>query len=361
MLIKYPNYICFHILMVRSIMAISSDIEINGLIEGYYWSNADAVQGQANFYSKQQRDDLISSMSDGLNYYFFGPHETENDAFSMNLWNAQQIRDWSDTVAKASKVSIVFGLRPRWIENVQISLQKIQRKLEQLAAIGIQYYILCWDDTPGAGTNAQMELQRDLIQALVNQITNIELIGIIPAYYSRPKTSSSADIDWSKQLAILNEIPTGIRFFVTGSAINPSYIQTFDVPSLPNRQFIFFDNWIAVDSNTRVTMTWPPNRHADIYHAAGAISGSVLNLAYPPERIIHQIYALEQRINNYPNNINADLAAAYWATYLVGKNFYKFNSFEHLKINLTQLINDGLETNEEIIQRFPFLARIFIN
>ncbi|CAF1570413.1 unnamed protein product, partial [Rotaria sordida] len=193
------------------------------------------------------------------------------------------------------------------------SLKTIQLKLEQLASVGIRYYILCWDDSPGAGTNAQMKLQRDLIQALVNQVTNIELIGIIPSYYSLSQISSSTNIDWGKQLAILNEIPMNIRFFVTGSAINPSSIQTSDIPSLTNRKFIFFDNWIAVDTNSRVTMTWPPNRDPNIYHVAEAISGSVLNLAFPPERIIHQIYALKQRINNHYANINADLAAEYWA------------------------------------------------
>ncbi|CAF5068667.1 unnamed protein product, partial [Rotaria sp. Silwood1] len=63
MLIKYKNFILlFYILMAVSTMAISPDIEINGLIEGFYWSNSNSVQGQANFYSKQQRDNVISMM-----------------------------------------------------------------------------------------------------------------------------------------------------------------------------------------------------------------------------------------------------------------------------------------------------------
>ncbi|CAF5038480.1 unnamed protein product, partial [Rotaria sp. Silwood1] len=152
--------------MALSITAIYPDIKINGLIEGFYWSSSNAVQGQADFYSKQQRDNLISVMGEGLNYYIFCPHETGNDAFTMTLWNAQQVIEWSDTISKASNVSIIFGLRPRWIEDVQTSLKKIQSKLEQLASVGIRYYILCWDDSSGAGTNAQMELQRDLIKAL---------------------------------------------------------------------------------------------------------------------------------------------------------------------------------------------------
>ncbi|CAF5139183.1 unnamed protein product, partial [Rotaria sp. Silwood1] len=76
--------------MAVSTMAISPDIEINGLIEGFYWSNSNSVQGQANFYSKQQRDNVISMMGEGLNYYIFCPQDSENDAFTMTLWNAQQ-------------------------------------------------------------------------------------------------------------------------------------------------------------------------------------------------------------------------------------------------------------------------------
>ncbi|CAF3171136.1 unnamed protein product, partial [Rotaria sp. Silwood2] len=68
--------ILVNILMTISAIAISPNIEINGLIEEFYWMNADAVQGQANFYSKQ-RDDFISMMNEGLNYYFFCPQETE--------------------------------------------------------------------------------------------------------------------------------------------------------------------------------------------------------------------------------------------------------------------------------------------
>lgn len=343
---------------------MTSDTEINGLIEGFYWTNSNAVHGQTNFYSKKQRDNLISTMGEGLNYYFFSPQETENDPFTMNLWDTQQIHDWSDTVSKASKVSIVYGLRPGWIEDIQIAFQRIQLKSQQLASIGIRYYILCWDDTPGAGTNPQMEKQKDLIKILVNQITNIELIGIIPAYYSRPAVTSEAssnNSDWGQYLAILNEIPSSIRFFITGLEINPFSIQTTDVPLLSNRQFIFFDNWIAVDSNSRVTMTWPPNRHQNIYRASETVSGSVLNLAFPPERIIHQVYALKQRIDNNYASINADLAATYWATYLIEKKFYNSDSFELLKLTLVRLINDEIESNREIIQRYPLLEKIFSN
>ncbi|CAF4780494.1 unnamed protein product, partial [Rotaria sp. Silwood1] len=172
--------------MALSITAIYPDIKINGLIEGFYWSSSNAVQGQADFYSKQQRDNLISVMGEGLNYYIFCPHETGNDAFTMTLWNAQQVIEWSDTISKASNVSIIFGLRPRWIEDVQTSLKKIQSKLEQLASVGIRYYILCWDDSSGAGTNAQMELQRDLIKALtyVCSLTSVEqYLALLVRFY----------------------------------------------------------------------------------------------------------------------------------------------------------------------------------
>ncbi|CAF1007413.1 unnamed protein product [Adineta steineri] len=298
-------------LTAASEMSISSITPINGLIEGFYWSASNAVNGEYDFFTKRQRDQLIASMNYEINYYFHCPQDREDDQFTMKLWNAQKTADWSDTVSKASNVSIVIGLRPRWIGTVQNSLESIRLKLTQLASIGIRYYILCWDDTPGAGTIAQMTLQKDLIDALVRQVTNIELIGIIPAYYARSQISDATNIAWANQLSILNQIPSHIRFFVTGATIVPSSIRISDIPSLVNRQFIFFDNWIAVDSNSKVTMTWPPNRDPAIYKANQSVSGSVLNLAYPPERIIHQIYALKQRINNRYSNISSYLAAEF--------------------------------------------------
>jgi hypothetical protein len=286
---------------------------------------------------------------------------SEDDPFTMTLWDAKTTADWSDTISKGSNISIVMGLRPRWIDTVEKTLELIKLKLTQLTSINILYYILCWDDVPGAGTTEQMILQRDLINVLVHQVTNIELIGIIPAYYARSQTYNDTNLAWANQLSILNQISNHIRFIVTGATIVPSSIQITDIPLLKNRQFLFFDNWIAVDSNSKVTMTWPPNRHSNIYNTSQFISGSVLNLAFLPERIIHQIYALKQRINNKYSNINAYLAAKSWANYLITNDFYEKNSFEQLQENLKLLIDHGYETNSDIIQYYPFLKTIFTN
>lgn len=361
LLVDLRKILIFSLTIVTVLSSIPSITPINGLIEGFYWSAANAVHGEYDLYTKEQRDQLIASMNEGINYYFHCPQDSEENPFTMTLWNTQKTADWADTVSKASNVSIVMGLRPRWIDTVETTLNLIKLKLTQLASINIPYYILCWDDVPGAGTTAQMILQRDLIDALVQEVTNIELIGIIPAYYARSQTYNDTSLAWADQLSILNQIPNDIRFFVTGSTVVPSSIQISDIPSLINRQFIFFDNWIAVDSNSRVTMTWPPNRDPNIYNSSQSISGSVLNLAFPPERIIHQIYALKQRINNTYSNINSYLAAEFWATYLIENDFYETNSSQQLKDNLQSLIDDGYETNSEIIQYYPFLQTIFTN
>jgi hypothetical protein len=360
MLIDLRKVLIFFLTIVPGLSMPTSTI-INGLIEGFYWSAANTVHGQYNFFTKKQRDQLIASMDGVMSYYFYCPQDREDDPFTMTLWNTQEMTDWADTVSKASNVPIVVGLRPRWIDTVQNTLQLIKLKLTQLNSIGIRYYILCWDDASGAGTTAQMTLQRDLIHTLIDEVKNIELIGIIPAYYARSLTYNNTNLAWAEQLSILNQIPNDIRFFVTGLEVVSSSIQVSDIPPLMNRHFIFFDNWIAVDSNSKVTMTWPPNRQPAIYYASESISGSVLNLAFPPERIIHQIYALKQRINNTYSNINAYLAAEFWATYLVTNDFYQLDSLEELKNNLQSLINHGYETNSEIIKHYLFLQRIFTN
>ncbi|UJR20237.1 hypothetical protein I4U23_023368 [Adineta vaga] len=351
----------FFLTFIISSMSIPSTTPINGLIEGFYWSVSNAVNGEYDLFTKKQRDQLISLMDTNINYYFHCPQDREDDPFTMKLWNTQTVIDWSDTISKASNISIVIGLRPRWIETVQTSLKSIKTKLTQLASIGIRYYILCWDDVSGAGTTAQMILQRDLIHALVYEVTNIELIGLIPAYYARSQISDDNSTTWANQLSILNQIPRHIRFFATGVAVVPSSIQIHEIPALTNRQFIFFDNWIAVDSNSKVTMTWPPNRHPDIYNASEFISGSVLNLAFPPERIIHQIYALKQRIMNTDSTMNSHLAAEYWAKYLVNNNFYDWNSLKQVQDTLKSLFDHGYETNSDIIRHYPILHKILTN
>ncbi|CAF1340262.1 unnamed protein product [Adineta ricciae] len=342
-------------------MSVPSTNPINGLIEGFYWSASNAVNNEYDFFTKKQRDQLVSSMNEGVNYYFYCPQDREDDSFTMRPWNTQKLIDWSDTISRASNISFVIGLRPRWIDTVQSSFESIKLILNQLASIGIRYYILCWDDASGAGTDSQMILQRDLIHALVREVTNIELIGIIPAFYARSQVADATNVVWAEKLSILNQISSKIRFFVTGLTVVPSSIQITDIPPLENRQFIFFDNWIAVDSNSKVTMTWPPNRHPDIYKGSQSVSGSVLNLAFPPERIIHQIYALKQRINNTYSNINANQAAESWATYLISNTFYESNAFERLQSDLQSLIDHGYETNSEILQHYPLLKRIFTN
>ena len=64
-----------------------------------------------------------------------------------------------------------------------------------------------------------MLLQRDLINALVQKQTNIELVGVIPAYYALSQIKEQTQMTWGHQLSILNGIPSQIRFFVTGRAI----------------------------------------------------------------------------------------------------------------------------------------------
>lgn len=354
-------FLILHFYIILCTASLPSNKSINGLIEGFYWTASNAVHGEYDLYTKQQRDQMITFINNEINFYFHCPQDRENDPFTMTLWNENRLSDWSDTVKKASTVHIVMGLRPRWIDTVEKSLEKIKLKLAQFVSIGIRYYILCWDDVAGADTNEQMLLQRNLINALVQQVTNIELIGIIPAYYARSQVSDQTNEDWADKLSILNQIPSGIRFFVTGSAIVPSSIQTTDIPSLSNRQFIFFDNWIAVDSNMRVTMTWPPNRHQNIYKSSQSISGTVVNLAYPPERIIHQVYALKQRIHDQSANINSHFAAESWASYLIENQFYDRNLLEQLKSDLQSLIDYGYETNVDIIHQYPLLERIFTN
>ena len=70
MLIDLQQVLIFFLTIISG-MSIPSASPINGLIEGFYWSTSNAVNGEYDdLFTKKQRDQLISSMDGTINYYF---------------------------------------------------------------------------------------------------------------------------------------------------------------------------------------------------------------------------------------------------------------------------------------------------
>lgn len=80
MLIDLREALIFFLTIV-SRMSILSTTSINSLIERFYWSAANAVNGEYDLFTKKQRDQLISSMDGVINNYFHLKHR-----FFLFLW-----------------------------------------------------------------------------------------------------------------------------------------------------------------------------------------------------------------------------------------------------------------------------------
>lgn len=94
MLIDLRQVLIFLLIVVSGFSSIPPlTTPINGLIEGFYWSAANAIHDQYKSFTKKQRDQLIASMDEGMNYYFYSPQDSEDDPFTMTLWDAKTTAD----------------------------------------------------------------------------------------------------------------------------------------------------------------------------------------------------------------------------------------------------------------------------
>lgn len=113
--------------------------------------------------------------------------------------------------------------------------------------------------------------------------------AVIPGAYF----SEDGDMQkWMAGLSIINDADPSIPFILTSKyGYNPSSMnpQT-DFPPL-NRVMIFWDNWMAVDSLDRFPRNLPRKRDSKLFDSKYPY-GYMLNLCFPPERIIHGIKAL---------------------------------------------------------------------
>jgi hypothetical protein len=313
--------------------------------------------GEWGMYTSAQRDALISTLSAPLNSYFFVPHDDSLDP--SYIWSSSERAAWKKTIsdAKTLGIKVIMGLRPTYIDDVDDTAAIIRTKITtDFIPANVTEYILAWDDTPGAGTSSQMQLQKQLIVKLRAATTGPVLSGIVPAAYYPGADVNPSGGTWAQKLAILDGAPKAVRFFVTGNSIVPSSLSPSNIPSLASgRGFVMWDNWIATDSNTAVTMSLPPSRSSSLYTS----TGYGLNLAFPPERIIHQMKVLIARASSTPVVINT--VADQWATYLVGKGFVPSTQKANAVTCLKYIINNQIEDTGDIISYCPLLSSTFSN
>lgn len=97
---------------------------------------------------------------------------------TLQPWDNANLAEWHYTknLCGVRGISLIIGLRPMFIDNLDDTLKRVQIKIKQLNVP----FILGWDDCPGGATDAQKKLQLQLIQKISRKPW-----ALVPgAYYS---------------------------------------------------------------------------------------------------------------------------------------------------------------------------------
>ncbi|KYQ90233.1 hyaluronidase [Tieghemostelium lacteum] len=353
------------LICLLSFYIINSEGTINtvsGVVEGFYWDQANTVNGQYGSYSFSQRQQLIQILADnGLGVYWYIPQLVN----TITLLSSTELQQWqaSATLGNSLGVKVIYGIRPGYLENQSSNFTTILNKVKQLDSVGIKYYSLGFDDATGVATSAQQTREVALVNYLEQQLSsggyNITLWGLTPWCYYQQSVGNMSQ--WQTALEIIDGINSTIPFIVTGNEITPSSMTTAQFPTLNSgRSFVFWDNWIAVDTSTKIPWGLIDGRvQSSIFS-----SGYVLNLCFPLERAIHQIKCEGLIVANLNSNFcNVTTVSNYWSNFLNSNGFihYTNQTVSSVAKNLsTAIVNDDSFTSiAQLEAAYPGILGIF--
>lgn len=336
-----------------------------GVVEGFYWTPSDAVNGQSGFFTFEQRLELFDVMAEGgLGVYYYAPQQVD----SLGLWDANSVTKWTETATKASNlgISLVYGLRPGWLSG---TWTEIHDKVQQLLDVGIHAYALNFDDAEGASSDEQKNRQVALASYLDQTFPTMNLRIFLPSeYWQTHDGPSTTKSQWAASLSIVDSgLDSSVAMGLTGHDITPSSMSTSDFPPLSSsRPKWFWDNWAAEDTSTklpwgRISSSSNPRIDTTLFTAPSY--GYVLNLAFPVERTVHQVYCLAQLIDpSITNPCTTSYLGTRWATWLSDHGFAHQHSTSSLANTLAQVIEDDPYTMTSISQlesTYPGLSGVF--
>jgi hypothetical protein len=271
----------------------------------------------------------------------------------MVTWNVTELAAWNvtSTVARLKGIKLVMGLRPGFIDSLPSTRQIINTRIAQFLQVGIHDVVFAFDDVPGAGTLEQMQRQRDLVNATV-EAAAIDVWGVVPAaYYGNAdvQVPDTLPVTWSNKLAIMEQIPEGVRFLLAGQDVNPLSFEMTEWPSLPGRELIFWDNDAAVDTSTRLPWGLPRNRDPRLFSQKQYI----LNLAFPPERVVHQVAAILLLESNTSANIK--FVSKVWGAFLVEHGLITSRAQAQVEHDLAAAItaDQHFDSIPELVAAYP--------
>jgi hypothetical protein len=231
--------------------------------------------------------------------------------------------------------------------------------LNELYSVGITSYSLSFDDAAGADTQPQQTAQVALVGRLQTDFPQMKLFTFVPsAYHGDLYSDKSA---WEAALATLDTMNASVPMTFTGLSITPSSMSPSQLPSLGSgRRTLFWDNWIAVDSSSRIPWGLIRNRDSALWTSSSY--GYILNLAFPLERVIHQLNCLKQLISDQAPTCNASIAAAAWQDWLSSHGFvHSGRNPSEIKLALQTAIEQdrAFASIAELETSFPALSTIF--
>lgn len=157
------------------------------------------------------------------------------------------------------------------------------------------------------------------------------------------------------RLSILNDADDSIPFILCSKdGINPSAFEpTTDFPPL-NRRMIFWDNWMAVDSLERFPRNLPRKRSPKLFNDNYPY-GYMLNLCFPPERIIHGVNSIEYLKSRQEYDYNG--ISNVWTRYLLNHGFIVKEDATLMQNVLYEVMFFYNETMsvQKMIEKYPIL------
>lgn len=333
-----------------------------GVVEGFYWPQSSQVFGQYGSYSLFQRLQLLQLLSSGgIATYWYAPQSVS----TITPWDSTETQNWQQvaTTSTSLGVQVVYGLRPGYLDDESIT--NTTDKVQELYNAGIRSYSLNFDDAEGGDEPAQEQLQTSLAANLTRDFPAMVPYYFTPGnYYQAHDASNTTLTQWSTSLSYLDSgLSKSIAFVTTGPVITPSTMNPSQFPTLPSgRRKVFWDNWIAEDVSTRIPWGLIDGRvNASILSPSPTSPyGYVLNLAYPLERIIHQLTCLSALANGTQTCVPAVMAEA-WAAWLSANGFSHGISVDTIAANLTTAIEQDqyYASIADFETAFPDLTGVF--
>ncbi len=291
------NAVSFELVAQETIISHSSKEEkishpkFSGYIEAFYWKEEDKFLGQWGEFSHEERRDLIRYLGNGgFNTYVYNPKfkrdRSGSNIKASDIESMSDQREWQKTlnVAKNNNIKFVWGISPGWVE--KDSFAKIINVMNRLVNFGVNYFLVTFDDVPGASGDYQAHqviLQVELINSIEKEAKLAgKIVGFCPAVYINEHLKKTPL--GNKVFEILDKMPPNIPIVWAGESTWNNEIGDNDMPRFKSgRKLWLWDNHMACDQIDRLIIDPPMVREKNLIEK---LDGYVICGCFPAYRCI---------------------------------------------------------------------------